>query len=613
MTTYASKLLRVNLTTGATAVEPIPEQVIKDFMGPRGIGLEYLYHELEPGIDPLGPENKLFIGAGALSGTAGQGFNRWLVTTKSPASGAWAKSSCGADFGARLRIAGFDAIIIEGKAEKPCYIYIEDGKAEILDAAELWGLDTEETQDRLRQTHGPKVITACIGPAGEKLVKYAAIVSHRRTAGRCGVGAVMGSKNLKAVTVNAPGTAVPHDLKAFNEVMRELIEIYIAHPRRKMLAEFGVASSLLKYSRDMQFSPVRNFTRGRLDDIEKIGAPEFNRFKIGNYGCYGCLTRCGQWRKVTEGPYAGFLTEGPEYETIFSFGTVLCNTDPASIVAADSLCDLYGLDTISTGVCIAFACELFERGIISTKDTDGLELTWGNHPAFVQLVQKIGKREGFGALLGEGVKRAAAQIGNGAENYAMQVKGLEIPGYEPRAVKGYALSYAVSSIGAQHNWGRPFDQLTRARDPLADEGHGEYIAEVARKQVMFDNVLECSFANSGLTAEARNQLLVAATGFEEFGDPAYLDRVAERVLCLDRAFIVREGFSRKDDTLPERFLTEPLEDAGLATGQIVRNLDGMIDEYYEVSGYTGNGIPTPQKLKELGLDKVIPDMERFMK
>ncbi len=614
MTTYTGKLLRVNLSTGATAVEPIPEQVIRDFIGPRGIGLKYLYHELKPGIDPLGPENKLFLGTGVLSGTSGQGFNRWLVTTKSPASGAWSKSSCGADFGARLKIAGLDAIIIEGKAEKPCYIYIEDQKAEILDAAELWGLNTEETQQRLQQWHGPKAITACIGPAGEKLGKYAAIVSHRRTAGRCGTGAVMGSKNLKAVTVNASGTAVPHDLKAFNEVMRELIAIYIAHPRRKMLAEFGVASSVLKYGRDMQFSPVRNFTRGRLDDIEKIGAPELNRFKTGNYGCYGCMTRCGQIRRVTEGPYAGFQTEGPEYETVFSFGTVLCNTDPASIVAMDALCDLLGIDTISAGVCIAFACELFEKGIISTKDTDGLDLTWGNHPAFVQLVEKIGKREGFGELLGEGVKRAAEQIGNGAEKYAMHVKGLEVPGYEPRSVKGYGLSYAVSTIGAQHNWGRPFDELTRTRDPLADEGHGEYIFAVAKRQVMFDNLLECVFGNSGLTTEARNQLLVAATGFEEFGDPAYVvDRVGERVLCLERAFNIREGFSRKDDILPERFLTEPLEDAGLATGEIIRNLDGLVDEFYDVSGYTRDGIPTPQKLKELGLEKVTTDMESFVK
>jgi aldehyde:ferredoxin oxidoreductase len=612
MSTYAGKLLRVNLTTRAIAVEPIPEQVLRDFMGPRGLGIKYLYHELKPGIDPLGPENKLFLGTGALAGTAGQGFNRWLAATKSPASGSWAKSSCGANFGARLRIAGLDAIIIEGKAEKPCYIYIEDQEAQILDAAELWGLNTEETQQRLRQSHGLKTVAACIGPAGEKLVKYAAIVSGRRTAGRCGVGTVMGSKNLKAVAVNAPGKAAPHDLKSFNEVLRELIPIYIAHPRRKMLTEFGVASSVLKYGRDMQFSPVRNFREGRLEGIEKIGAPEFNKFKIGNYGCYGCLTRCGQWRKVTEGPYAGALTEGPEYETVFAFGCVLCNTDPASIIAADSLCDLYGMDTISTGVCIAFACELFERGLISTKDTDGLDLTWGNHRAIVELVHKIGKREGFGELLGEGVKLAAEQIGNGAEKYAMHVKGLEVPGYEPRAVKGYALSYAVSTIGAQHNWGRPFDELTRTRDPLTDEGHGEYIAEVSKRQVMNDNILECVFANSGLTSEARNQLLVAATGFEEFGDPAYLDIVAERVLGLERAFIVREGFSRKDDILPDRFLTEPLEDAGLATGEMVRNLDGLIDEYYDAAGYTRNGIPTPQKLREVGLEAVIPDMENFM-
>ena len=228
-------------------------------------------------------------------------------------------------------------------------------------------------------------------------------------------------------------------------------------------------------------------------------------------------------------------------------------------------------------------------------------------------MEKIGKREGFGELLGEGVKRAAEQIGNGAEKYAMHVKGLEVPGYEPRAVKGYGLSYAVSSLGAQHNWGRPTDELTRAIDPLTEEDKGEEILSVAKRQVMSDNLLECVFGNSGLTAEARNQLLVAATGLEEFGDPAYVDRVGERVLCLERAYNIREGFSRKDDTLPERFLTEPLEDAGLATGEIVRNLDGLIDEYYDASGYTRDGIPTPQKLKELGLEKVIPDMERFMK
>ena len=262
MSTYTGKLLRVNLTTGAITVEPIPEQVIRDFMGPRGFGIKYLYDELKRGGDPLGPENKLFLGAGVLCGTTGQGFSRWLVTTKSPASGAWAKSSCGANFGARLKFAGFDAIIIEGKAQKPCYIYLEDQKAEILAAAELWGLNTTETQDELRQKHGPKTIAACIGPAGEKLVKYASIVSDRRTAGRCGTGTVMGSKNLKAIAINSTGNIVPYNQEAFNDLSRKLIEIYKAHPRRKMLTEFGVASSLLVYARDLQFSPVRNFRQG---------------------------------------------------------------------------------------------------------------------------------------------------------------------------------------------------------------------------------------------------------------------------------------------------------------------------------------------------------------
>ncbi len=608
MSTYTGKLLRVNLTTGATAVESIPEQVVRDFMGPRGFGIKYLYDELKPGIDPLGPENKLFLGASMLGGTFGQGFAKWGVACKGPATGGFAKAVCGGDFGARLKIAGFDAIIIEGKAEKPSYIHIEGGKAQILDAAELWGLDTEETQDRLRQRHGPKTVAACIGPAGEKLAKYAAIVNDRRTASRCGTGTVMGSKNLKAVAVNAIGVIIPHEPQTFKRLSRELVENLKANQSRMGLTEFGTTTSMKKYSGERHMTPVRNFREGTLERVERIIHTEFNKFKIKDYGCYGCMTRCGKVRRVTEGPYAGIVTEGPEYEGIFALGAVIYNTDPGFIVAGEALCDLYGIDIISTGVCIAFACELFERGIISAKDADGLELTWGNHAAFYPLIEKIGKREGIGELLGEGVKRAAEQIGEGAERYAMNVKGIEMPGYEPRAVKGYALSYAVANIGSTHMWARPFSDLDYRTDPLADEGKGELVLLEATRQAIGDCITECVFGNRGLNLELRNQLLVAATGIEEFGDQAYLDEAGQRILCLERAFNIREGFSRKDDTLPSRFRTEPLLNAGPATGQIVRNLDGLIDEYYDAAGYARNGIPTPQRLKELGLEYVISEI-----
>lgn len=613
MPSYTGKLLRVNLSRGESRVEVIAEQLQRNFLGPRGFGIRCLYDELAPGIGPLSAENKLVMGVGLLGGTTGQGFSKWVVMTKSPLSGGIAKSVVGGDFGPHLKFAGFDLIIIEGKAAKPCYIHIEDGKAEVRDGAELWGLNTEETQARLRQKHGAKTVVACIGPAGEKLVKYAAIVSDRRTAARCGVGTVMGAKNLKAIAINSTGRVIPHDQKTFKELSQKLVEIQRVNKRRVRLTEFGSASAVETYTYMWNMTPVRNFQEGTLEGIERLLPSEFNRFKVKNYSCWGCMTRCGQVRKVIEGPYAGTLTEGPEYETVFSFGSELCNPDPASIIAADSLCDLFGMDTISTGVCIGFACELFERGIITTKDTDGLELTWGNHPAFIALVGKIGKREGFGELLGEGVRWAAEQIGRGAERYAMHVKGIEMPGYEPRAVKGYGLSYAVSNIGSSHMYARPTRELAQEIDPLADEGKGEYIASVQKEQAVRDCILECVFGDSGLTPELRNQMLVAASGFDEFGEPAYLEKIGERIVTLERAFNVREGFSRKDDTLPSRFLTEPLERAGPATGEIVRKLDILLDEYYAAMGYTRQGIPTVERLRELQLGEVAEEINKFVR
>jgi len=613
MSTYTGKLLRVNLTASTVITESVSQETTRDFMAGRGIGVKYLYDELPPGIHPLSADNKLILSTGVLAGTAAQGCSRWVAVTKSPASGAIAKSICGAKFGPWMKFAGFDLIIIEGKAPKPCYLYIEDGKAEILNGQDLWGLNTEVTQEKLRQKHGSGTQTACIGPAGEKLVLYASIVSDRRTASRCGVGAVMGSKNLKAVAINATGRVVPHYPELFKELSHKYIEILKSHPRVPVMTNLGTSNSVDKYAKDWHMTPVRNFQEGTLEGIEGLTSSEFRKIKQKNYGCWGCMTRCGQVRKVLQGTYAGALSEGPEYETIFALGPEICNNDLGFTVAADALCDLYGMDTISTGVCIGFACELFERGIITTRDTDGLDLTWGNHAAFLPLVEKIGRRDGFGYLLGEGAKRAAEQIGRGAKRFAMQVKGIEIPGYEPRATKGYALSYAVSNIGSTHMYGRPWAEMARTADPLAEEGHGkgEMIFSSQRGQAIDDSAIVCNFGSMGLTSELRNQLLAAATGVDDFGDAAELDKVGERIVCLERAFNVREGFARKDDTLPDRFLTEPLLNAGPATGQIVGNLDGLIDEFYQISGYTSQGIPTPRKLQELGLSDVAKDIQHF--
>lgn len=612
MRSYTGKLLRVNLSNRESHIEDIPDQLLKDFLGGRGLAVRYLYSELKAGVEALGPDNKLLFMMGPLGATTVMSVSRMAVVTKSPLTGCVAKSIVGGNFGTFLKFAGFDGVILEGKAEKPTYIHIDGNGVHILDADEIWGLDTEETQMKLRQLHGTSTKAICIGPAGEKLVRYAVVISDLRCGGRTGVGTVMGAKKLKAIAVNSSGPLGVYDPQQFKSLAREQIEGLKTSPRRIQMTNFGTSYLTLGFEK-MGIFPVKNFQEGHLEGVEKISDEAFAKIKIKNDGCWGCMTKCGQVRRVTEGPYAGAVSEGPDYETIWALGGNLANIDLASLIAADSLCDRLGIDTISAGNAIGFACELFERGIITKKDTDGLDLTWGNHGDMLKLVEKIGRREGFGELLGEGTRRAAEHIGKGAEAYAMHVKGLEIPAYEPRAVKGYGLIFATSNIGANHMYGRPREELAGKVDRFAEEGKGKDIARNQIAQAVEDSVVQCSFGPAtGFTPESRGKLLVAATGFNEFSDPAYLDLIGERILCLERSFNVREGFSRKDDTLPARMLTEPLKNAGPATGQVIK-LDTLLDEYYDALGYSPQGIPTTEKLRQIGLEWVIEDINRFVK
>ena len=613
MRSYTGKLIRLNLSNRKTQIEDIPEQWMKDFLGGRGLAARYLYDELNAGVEPLAPDNKLLFMMGPLGATTAMSVSRTALVTKSPLTGTIAKSVMGGNFGAYLKFAGFDGIIVEGEAEKPTYVHIAKDGVHILDAGEVWGLDTQETQAKLRQRHGASTQVACIGPAGEKLVRYAIVISDRRCGGRTGVGTVMGAKKLKAIAVNSSGPLSVYDPQRFKKLAREQIGGLKTSPRRIRMTDFGTSYLTLGFEK-MGIFPVKNFQEGQLEGIERLSEEELAKIKVKNSGCYGCMTKCGQERRVTEGSYAGAVSEGPDYETIWALGGNLVNTDSASLVAADSLCDRLGIDTVSTGNAIGFAYELFQRGIITNKDTDGLNLVWGKDGEIVKLVEKIGKREGFGELLGEGTKRAAEHIGKGAENFAMHVKGLEIPAYEPRAVKGYGLIFATSNMGANHMYGRPREDLAGTKDRFADEGKGEDIARAQIGQAVEDSVVQCSFGGAtGLTPESRSELLVAATGFSEFGDPAYLNQIGERIICLERSFNVREGFSRKDDTLPARMLTEPLKNAGPSTGQVIRKLDTLLDEYYDALGYTRQGIPSTKKLKQIGLEWVIKDIRRFIR
>ena len=608
MTVFAGKLLRIDLGSKRHFEEEIPDQYYRKFISARGLSVRYLYDELKQGEDPLGPENRLILSIGALGGTGLQGFSKWAVTTKSPLTGTIFRSITGGNFGVWMKHAGYDLIIIQGKAQDLSYIYLDKSGVHFLGAGHLAGLDHRKTQKILKETHGRHTESACIGLAGENLIRYAVITSGERTASRGGVGTVMGSKNLKAISINVPvHKPSPVDNARFTDLAKKQVSILKDHPRRKNMTTLGTPY-ITTVVDGLGILPVRNFREGSTRAIEAISGDAFHTLKKAKAGCHVCMTRCGGMRDVTRGPFQGTQIDGPEYESIFAFGPLLGLTDKQFVVNANALCDYYGIDTISTGVCIAFACELFEKGIISKSDTDGLDLGWGNEESIFSLIQKIGKGEGFGGLLGEGVKRAAGHMGGETDFYAMHIKGLELPGYDPRGVKGYALSMATSNIGGSHMYGRPREELSGIVDPFTEEGKGPAIAQVQKEQALEDSLIACTFGNTGLDLRMYSELLTAATGIEEFKDTESLLKTGERIVCIERCFNVREGFGRIDDSLPKRMISEPLMNAGPSTGQVVKDLDKLLDEYYEALGYTGEGIPTVDKLKDLGIEELAKEI-----
>lgn len=608
MALNTGKFLKINLSNRKTIEDAVPEQVATDFVGGRGYGIKYLYDELTPSIDPLGEDNKLLLLAGPLAGTSAQAVSRWMSVTKSPLTGAFARSVCGADFGAWLRFAGYEFIIVEGKAESPVYIHLTPEGCQINSAGELWGKNTEETQEWLSQKHGRNTRTACIGPAGEKLVKYAAIVSGRRTAGRCGTGTVMGSKNLKAVAITAQRNVQLHDPEAFSRLAKEQVGLIQASKGFENHKEWGTTRTQ-DVTNDLGIYPVRNFRYGQQIGRENFIGSKYRELRTGEFGCYACPARCGKAHRVLTGPYTGAYSEGPEYETIWAFTGTTDSPDINATIAADQLCDDFGLDTISTGNCIGFAYELYEKGIISKADTDGLDLQYGNHEAMIALVKKIARREGIGDILAEGTMRAAASIGKGAEDYAIHIKGLELPAYEPRGAKTHGFNLVTASIGASHCYGYAGQDIFGAIEPrpsdrFAEEENADLVIYNQGGTASRETGICCGFSGGwGWVSSVFGKLLMAARGIDQFADNDYLDKVGERIFNLERLFNIREGFGRKQDTLPKRMLTEPLHTREApGEGQMFRNQDKYLDRYYDLRGWTEEGVPTPEKLKELGLD-----------
>ncbi|RKX93990.1 MAG: aldehyde ferredoxin oxidoreductase [Spirochaetes bacterium] len=597
MNKFYGKVLEINLSTGKKKLYQIKDEWLKNYIGGKGLGAKILYEELSPDTEPLSPENILIFVPGPLTGTLAPTSGRWAIVTKSPHTGIYMDSQVGGHFGAALRKAGIDILIIRGRAPKPSYLYIESGNVEVKDATFLWGKGIIETENVLKTKH-PGAKVGSIGPAGENLVTYAIIgFDYYRQSGRCGAGAVMGSKNLKAIVVKSGGKLEYFDEKGMKATVSRLLSVIKDHPVIKKRTEIGTPMWVLM-SNEGGFLPTRNFSRGVFEHAETISG-EYMKKKIWvrNKACFGCTIACGKLTHVKEGKYACNEVEGPEYETLALMGSN-CEIDKIEAVAyLNRLVDDLGLDSISTGNIIGFAMECYERGLL--KDTDGIELRFGNVDAAAELIKKIAKREGIGSLFSEGVRKAALKIGQGSERFAIHVKGLELPGVEPRGSWGMALAFATADRGGCHQraW-TPTAELHGLIPRFSTEGIAKFVKETQDERSACFSLVLCDFVPFGVGDFT--ELLYNAIGLG-FDKESYL-RTGERIWNLTRMFNVREGISRKDDTLPPRIMEEeaPVGPAkGLKITQEI--LDKMLDEYYALRGWDENGIPTEEKLKELGI------------
>jgi aldehyde:ferredoxin oxidoreductase len=605
---YMGNILYVDLSRNKIVRENLDKALAIHFLGGRGLGVKILYDFLgRGGVDPFSPDNLLIFATGPLTGTRAPTSGRHCVVTKSPLTGACLDTHAGGHFGVELKRSGYDLVVVKGRADKPVYLYIDDGEAELRSAEHLWGLTVGETITTLKETIGNKDLkVSCIGPAGENLVRIASIMNDlHRAAGRGGAGAVMGSKRLKAIAVRGskePSIARP---EVFEEAIREAISSIARNDITKKdgtLPKYGTAG-IVNVINTSGIFPTKNFQKGVFEHAEKISGEELARTYLRERrACAMCPIPCSRYSTLDEGPYKGVSVEGPEYETIWAFGAH-CYVDRLdAIIMANYLCNMYGMDTISTGGVIGFAMECFERGLIGLEDTGGVELKFGNAEAMIQMIHKIAKKEGFGAILSEGVARASRIIGKGSENFAMHVKGLEIPAYDPRGAKAQGLSYAVSNRGACHLraymikyeiFGTPFkvdrfDQST---------GKVKLLINTEHEYAVIDSLVLCIRLPLAVDFGTIAKLLSSATGWDFSEKELY--EVGERIWNLERLFNVREGFSREHDTLPPRILTEPFRE-GPAAGHVV-NLKDMLEDYYKLRGWDENGKPTKERLKQLKL------------
>ena len=604
---WQGRILRVNLTEGTTKAEPLNMQWANDYLGERGLATKYLVESMDPKADAVSPENVLIFGTGPLTGTMASTSGRYVVVTKGPLTGAIACSNSGGKFGAELKFAGYDLMIVEGKASAPCYLLINDDQVEIVPADEIWGSTVWHTEAWLKQRHqNPSLKVAAIGVAGERGVKYACIVNDlHRAAGRSGVGAVMGSKNLKAVAAYGTVGVKVDDPKRFMAVVRETNALLENNSGRRAFTKLGT-HAMIDVMNEFGGLPTHNFKEVQFKGVETInpGAardrkPNGHVNYITNKACFGCTIACGRIAHidkehftVVNRPEYWHASGGLEYETAFAFGPVVGVDDIDALTFANYMMNEHGMDPISFGVTLAAAMELYEMGVISQEETDGIELRFGNPEALTIMAEKTGKHEGFGQVLGLGSKRLCEKYGH--PELFMGVKGQEFAGYDSRALQGMGLGYATSNRGACH---LKHNVFAEDMEDQTGEGKAKPCKESQDRQCVVDSTGLCMFTTGRWGFESHQRLIDAAC--EGDWSMERLMMLGERVWNVERGFNMSAGLTKADDTLPRRMLEEAAP-SGTAKGQVTE-LGVMLEEYYELRGWTPDGEPTTQTLQRLGL------------
>ncbi|MCW6109961.1 aldehyde ferredoxin oxidoreductase family protein [Clostridium sporogenes] len=601
---YNGKILRIDLTNRECTLEPLDEEKAKKFIGARGLGVKTLLEEIGPKIEPLSIENKLVIVTGPITGAPMPTSGRYMVVTKAPLTGTIAISNSGGKWGTELKNAGYDMIIVQGKSDVPVYVNIEDDKIEIKEANHLWGKTSLETTEILCNENNERAKVLCIGPAGEKLSLMAAIMNDiDRAAGRGGVGAVMGSKNLKAIVVKGSGK-----VKVFNEEEAKKVSL----EKIKILREDPVAGGglptygsavLVNIINENGVHPVRNFQKSYTDEADKISGETLTEdCLVRKNPCYRCPIACGRWVKLDDGTECG----GPEYETLWSFGSDCDVYDLNAINVANMLCNEYGLDTISAGATIAAAMELYEKGYIKDEDIkeDGLSLKWGDAEAVVGWTKKMALREGFGDKMADGSYRLCESYG--VPEFSMTVKKQELPAYDPRGIQGHGITYAVNNRGGCHIKGYMISPeilgYPEKLDRFSLEGKAAYAKIFHDLTAVIDSLGLCIFTTFGLGVQDYVDMYNVVVG-GKLHDAESIMEAGDRIWTLEKLFNLEAGIDSSHDTLPKRLLKEPIPE-GPSKG-CVHKLSELLPEYYAVRGWDKNGIPTEDTLKKLGLEEYI--------